>query len=43
MEVIRCGGAASWSVVEHCPAGTKISHELEKGVDLSGDGLAAMV
>ena len=43
MEVIRCGGTASGSVVEHSPAGTKISDELEKGIDLFRDDLGAMV
>ena len=43
MKVIRCGSAAFGSVVEDRPAGTKISHELEKGIDMFSDGLAAMV
>jgi hypothetical protein len=43
MEVIRRGGTASGSVVEHSPAGTKISDKLEKGLDLFRDDLGAMV
>jgi hypothetical protein len=43
MKVIRSGSAAFWSVVEDHPAGTKISHELEKGIDVFGNRLEAMV
>jgi hypothetical protein len=43
MKVIWCGSAAFWSVVENRPARTKISHELEKSIDMFSDGLEAMV
>ena len=43
MKVIRCRGTTFWSVVEDCPVGTKISHELEKGIDMFRYGLEAMV
>jgi len=43
MKVIRCRGTTFWSVVEDCPAGTKINHELKKGIDIFSDGLEAMV
>jgi hypothetical protein len=43
MKVIRCGSAAFRSVVEDRPAGTKINHELEKGIDMFSDGLEAVV
>ena len=43
MEVIRRRSATFWPVVEDCPAGTQISHEPGKGIDVFTDGLAAMV
>ena len=43
MEMIRCGGTAFRSVVEDRPAGTKIVHELEEGIDVFINGLGAMV
>jgi hypothetical protein len=43
MEVIWRRSAAFWSIVEDRPAGTQISHELGKGIDVFTDGLAAMV
>ena len=43
MEMIRRRGAASGSVVEDGEAGAKVSHDLEKNVDMLSDGLAAMV
>jgi hypothetical protein len=43
MKVIRSGSAAFRSVVENHPPRTKISHELEKGIDMFSDSLGAMV
>ena len=41
--MIRCRSTASGSVVEDCPAGTEIRHELEKGIDMLNYGLTSMV
>ena len=43
MMMIRCGGATLGSIVEDRPAGTKIIHKLEKGVDIFSDRLVAMI
>jgi hypothetical protein len=43
MKVSRCGGAALGSVVEDHPAGTKISHKLEKDLDWFSNGLGVVV
>jgi len=43
MMMIGCGGAAPGSIVEDHPAGTKIIHKLEKGVDIFSDLLVAMI
>ena len=43
MKMIRSGSAAFWSVVKDHPAGTEISRELEKGIDMFSDSLEAMV
>lgn len=43
VEVVRGGGAAFRSVVKDCPMGTKITHELEKGIDMVSDGLGMVV
>jgi hypothetical protein len=43
MKMIRCGGAAFRPVVKNCPARTKVSQELKKGLDMLINGLKAMV
>jgi hypothetical protein len=41
--MIRCRGAAFWSIVENFPERAKISHKLKKNTDMFNDTLAAMV
>ena len=43
MKMIRRRSAAFGSVVEDRPAGTKIRHELKKGIGMLGNRLAAVV
>ncbi len=43
MKVVRGGSTTPWPIVEDRPAGAKIGYEPEKKIDLSGDGLEAMV
>ena len=43
MEVVRSRGPASRAIVEDHPPRPKIGHEPEKCLDVSSDGLAAMV
>jgi hypothetical protein len=43
MKMLRSGGAASRSVIEERPGGAEVSYQLEEGVDMLTNGLAAMV
>ena len=40
--MIRCGGAALWSVVKNGPVGTEISHEPKTDFEVTRDGLSMM-